>query len=228
MAMATAMAMAMAMAIAMAMAMATAFFVFFCVYVLCFLFSSSLSSSSSSSSPLSPSSSPLLSSSTHQHSHIVLVHPHRRLRLWGKVRESMSAAICWFKCQEPAITMAAVPSNPTITMAALLNPSTDCSLLQQQKRAQKWAIEVANSSGQPKECLLCEECNMYLSGPTQWADHLLSNKHRTATGAKRKKGEGIAIPKSTTFIIEQSALYDDARKQYMFSLYRRCLLRSRM
>ena len=124
-----------------------------------------------------------------------------------------------------------VPLNPTITMAALLNPSTDCSLLQQQKQAteaQKWAIEVANSSGQPRECLLCKACNMYLSGPTQWEDHLQSKKHRTATGAKREKGEGIAIRKSTAFIIEQSALYDDARKQYMFSLYRRCLLRSRM
>ena len=111
-------------------------------------------------------------------------------------------------------------------MAALLNPSTDCSLLQQQKQAteaQKWAIEVANSSGQPRERVLCKECNMYLNGPTQ-----RSKRHRTATGAKREKGEGIVIRKSTAFIIEQSALYDDARKQYMFSLYRRCLLRSRM
>ena len=155
---------------------------------------------------------------------------------------SMSAAICWFKCQGPTITMAAVPPNATIIMVALLNPSTDWSLLKQQKQAteaQKWAIEVAESSKQPRECVLCKECHMYLNGQTQWEDHQLSYKHRKATGASREnrtaKGNRtagssnrIAIPKSTAWVIEQSALYDDAVKQYMFSLYRRGLLRSRM
>ena len=82
--------------------------------------------------------------------------------------------------------------------------------------------------------MLCEECNMYLHGQTQWEDHQLCHKHRKATGelthkhGKATTGEKVVIPKSTAFAIEQSALYNDATSHYVFSLYRRCLLQARL
>ena len=76
----------------------------------------------------------------------------------------------------------------------------------------------------------------YVNGLGQWEAHQQTPKHKKNTGeslTSRKattgeKGEGIVIPKSTAFAIEQSALYRDATSQYVFSLYRRCKLQARM
>ena len=93
-------------------------------------------------------------------------------------------------------------------------------------------------SGQPSpgQPILCEACNCYVNGLTGWEAHLLTPKHRkmakgeslTSHATTGEKGEGIVIPKSTAFAIEQSALYNDATSQYVFSLYRRCLLQARL
>ena len=47
------------------------------------------------------------------------------------------------------------------------------------------------------------------------------------TVEKRKKIV-IVIPEATAFIIEQTAIYNDAIEVYMLSLYRRSLLGSRL
>ena len=119
----------------------------------------------------------------------------------------------------------------------LLEPSTDVrSLLLQQQEQAKASEKTASgqpSTGQP---ILCDRCNQWLNGPTQWEDHKLGLKHhKNSKGESRKshpntkkKREGIVIPKSTAFAIYQSALYADAASQYMLSLYRRHLLRARL
>ena len=119
-------------------------------------------------------------------------------------------------------------------MAALLDPSKNLSLLlQQQEQAKASKRTGLRSDG---ECILCKACDCYVNGLTGWEAHLLTRRHRklakgksvTSHATTGEEGEGIVIPKSTAFAIEQSALYDDASKQYMCSLYRRSLLRARM
>ena len=142
-------------------------------------------------------------------------------------------------CQQPFVgsrhrVMDPRRRNPTFSMAALLDPSTNFSLLLQQQEQAKASKRTGQPS--PGECILCETCNCYVNGLTGLEAHLQSRQHRkkakgeslTSHATTGEKGEGIVIPKSTAFVIQQSALFDDARKQYMFSLYERSLLRARM
>ena len=124
--------------------------------------------------------------------------------------------------------------NPTFSMAALLDPSTDFSLLRQQQEQAKASKRTGQRSD--GECILCETCLCYVNGLTGLEAHLQSRQHLkkakgeslTSHATKGEKGKGIVIPKSTVFAIEQSALYRDATSQYVFSLYRRCKLQARM
>ena len=124
--------------------------------------------------------------------------------------------------------------SPTFSMAALLDPSKNLSLLlQQQEQAKASKRTGLRSDG---ECILCKACDCYVNGLTGWEAHLLTPKHRkmakgeslTSHATTGEKGEGIVIPKSTAFAIEQSALYNDATSQYVFSFYRHCLLQARL
>ena len=124
--------------------------------------------------------------------------------------------------------------NPTFSMAALLDPSKNLSLLlQQQEQAKASKRTGVRNDG---ECILCKVCDTNVNGLTEWEAHLLSRRHRklakgksvTSHATTGETGEGIVIPKSTAFAIEQSALYNDATSQYVFSLYRRCLLQARL
>ena len=92
------------------------------------------------------------------------------------------------------------------------------------------------------EAEYCEICEMWLNGPTQWEDHRIGKKHKkniwrqengfpanSKCGKKKKStGKGVEIPKGTAFLIEQSAIYDDAVKTFILSLYKRGLLRARL
>ena len=128
------------------------------------------------------------------------------------------------------------PFNPTVTMAALMNPSTNLRFLLQQQEEATASKRAPSEQPSVGPLIFCEACDCYLKCPASLAAHQLTPKHRRATGkslTSRKattgeKEEGIVIPKWTAFSIEQSALYDDARQQYMFSLYRRFFLRARM
>jgi hypothetical protein len=81
----------------------------------------------------------------------------------------------------------------------------------------------------------CEDCEMWLNGPTQWEDHKIGKKHKKniqgagpASATPKPKDKGIEIPKLTAALIEQSALWDDAVSTYCLSVYRRAALRSRI
>ena len=82
----------------------------------------------------------------------------------------------------------------------------------------------------------CEDCEMWLNGPTQWEDHKIGKKHKKhiqgagpASATPKPKDKGIEIPKATAALIEQAALWDDAViNRYCLSLYRRAALRSRI
>ena len=89
--------------------------------------------------------------------------------------------------------------------------------------------------------IYCEECEMWINGPTQWEDHKVGKKHRKNPTQKitqledpknqektREKRKGIVIPKNTALIIEQTAIRKDALEGFMLSLYSRTLLRSRL
>ena len=123
--------------------------------------------------------------------------------------------------------------NPTFSMAALLDPSTDFSHLRQQQEQAKASKRTGQRSD--GECILCKTCFCYVNGKTEFEAHQ-SRKHRkkakgvstTSHATEGDEGKGIVIPKSTVFAIEQSALYRDATSQYVFSLYRRCKLQARM
>ena len=84
-----------------------------------------------------------------------------------------------------------------------------------------------------RRVVYCESCQMWLNGPEQWQDHLISKKHK-----KHKKklfqpepepdSKKIVIPTGTVIIIEQTAIYNDAVRMYMLSLHERAQLRSRL
>ena len=44
---------------------------------------------------------------------------------------------------------------------------------------------------------------------------LAKGKSMTSRATTKEKGEDIVIPRSTAFAIEQSALYNDAKSQYV-------------
>ena len=81
----------------------------------------------------------------------------------------------------------------------------------------------------------CDICESWLNGPTQWEDHRIGKKHKK--NLKRQQGgsfknagkeKGIEIPKGTAFLIEQTAIYNDAVQVYTLDLYRRAALRARL
>ena len=51
----------------------------------------------------------------------------------------------------------------------------------------------------------CEDCEMWLNGPTQWEDHKIGKKHK-----KRSKRKNKIIPSGTVIIKEQTATYNNA------------------
>ena len=92
------------------------------------------------------------------------------------------------------------------------------------------------------ESVYCEICEMWLSGPIQWEDHKIGKKHKK--NMKRQQQEsvsslnnkfekdindkGILIPKGTAILIEQNAIYEDAVKTYLLTLYKRVSGRARL
>ena len=61
----------------------------------------------------------------------------------------------------------------------------------------------------------------------QYNDHLQGKKHLKRSQRPRKD-KGIEVPYGTAFLIEQEGLYNDAVLQYVFSLYKRAAVRSRL
>ena len=51
----------------------------------------------------------------------------------------------------------------------------------------------------------CEDCEMWLNGPTQWEDHKIGKKHKKHSRLKNK-----IIPSGTVIIKEQTATYNNA------------------
>ena len=90
------------------------------------------------------------------------------------------------------------------------------------------------------ESVYCEICEMWLNGPLQWEDHKIGKKHKE--NIKRQESvpslnnncekdindKGILIPKGTSFLIEQNAIYEDAVKTYLVTLYKRGIWRARL
>ena len=77
----------------------------------------------------------------------------------------------------------------------------------------------------------CETCEMWLNGDTQWLEHLIGRKHKKnlkRDPGPEPKSEGLVVPIGTVVVIEQTAIYTDAIRRYMSSLYERGLLRSRI
>ena len=69
----------------------------------------------------------------------------------------------------------------------------------------------------------------------QYYDHLQGKKHRKclkrrASGQRQSihNDKGIEIPYGTAFLIEQEGLYNDAVLRYVYSLYDRAAVRSRL
>ena len=76
----------------------------------------------------------------------------------------------------------------------------------------------------------CDMCEMWLNGPTQWQDHRIGKKHKKNSKPKPEpepQSTKLVISTGTVIIIEQTAIYNDAVRQYTSSLYKRGLLRSR-
>ena len=75
----------------------------------------------------------------------------------------------------------------------------------------------------------CEDCEMWLNGPAQMADHIIGKRHKRNKNGKKKvpsrSCKGIVIPKGTALLIEQNALWEDAVTDYMRQLYTRVLSR---
>ena len=88
------------------------------------------------------------------------------------------------------------------------------------------------------EAIYCYTCEIWTNGPRQWEDHRILRKQRRKERRKNKdpekkkkeeaKDKGIVISKGTVLLIEQSALHEDAVKNYIPSLYNRVLLRARL
>ena len=92
-----------------------------------------------------------------------------------------------------------------------------------QERAPRAQKQNRKPPPHPPQPMYCAKCEMWLNGQSQWDHHISLPKHNG--GNKVAK---VVIPSSTAYIIEQSASYDDATKQYMLSLYKRCALPSRL
>ena len=76
----------------------------------------------------------------------------------------------------------------------------------------------------------CYVCDMWLSGPQAYADHVIGKKHKTKL---RRRGiqslpAKIQIPTGTALILEQQALEADAVMRYTLSLYRRAAIRANL
>ena len=75
----------------------------------------------------------------------------------------------------------------------------------------------------------CEVCAQTLR-EYQYDGHLQGKKHKKRLEGRHRptNDKGIEIPSGTAFFIEQTALYNDAVLQYVYSLYNRAALRSRL
>ena len=75
----------------------------------------------------------------------------------------------------------------------------------------------------------CEVCAQTLR-EYQYYPHLQGWKHRKRLEERQRttKDKGIEIPCGTALVIEQEALYNDAVLQYVYSLFKRAALRSRL
>ena len=71
----------------------------------------------------------------------------------------------------------------------------------------------------------CEVCDMRMH-EYQYYGHLRGYRHKKHS--KWRQDKGIEIPSGTALLIEQDALYNDAVSQYVYSLYKRAAVRSRL
>ena len=71
----------------------------------------------------------------------------------------------------------------------------------------------------------CEVCNRIMH-EYQYYGHLRGYRHKKHS--KWRQDKGIEIPSGTALLIEQDALYNDAVSQYVYSLYKRAAVRSRL
>ena len=71
----------------------------------------------------------------------------------------------------------------------------------------------------------CEVCDMRMH-EYQYYGHLRGYRHKKHS--KWRQDKGIEIPSGAAFLIEQEALYNDAVSQYVYSLYKRAAVRSRL
>ena len=63
----------------------------------------------------------------------------------------------------------------------------------------------------------CEDCEMWLNGPTQWEDHKIGKKHKKhaeggspSAGISTPQTGRIKIPPNTALVLEQQAVWSDA------------------
>ena len=81
----------------------------------------------------------------------------------------------------------------------------------------------------PSKPKYCQPCDMWTNGPEQFADHNNGKRHKNKVNGKKKSSsrscKGISIPEGTAFLIEQTALWEDAVTDYIRQLYTRVLSR---
>ena len=85
------------------------------------------------------------------------------------------------------------------------------------------ASSLASQSGSKKR--YCEVCGLTMHQDDYYG-HLRGNRHKKHF--KWRQDKGIEIPSGTALLIEQDALYNDAISQYVYSLYKRTAVRSRL
>ena len=85
------------------------------------------------------------------------------------------------------------------------------------------ASSPASQSGSKKN--YCEECDLTMHEEDYYG-HLRGSRHKKHY--KWRHDKGIEIPSGTALLIEQDALYNDAVSQYVYSLYKRAAVRSRL
>ena len=110
-------------------------------------------------------------------------------------------------------TAGAVPSKPScFFVAALMNFEVPEWVTEaRQERAPRAQKQNRKPPPHPPQPMYCAKCGMWLNGQAQWDRHISLPMHHGGNT-----------------VVEQSAFYDDATKQYMLSLYKRCALPSRL
>ena len=94
--------------------------------------------------------------------------------------------------------------------------------------------------------LYCKFCDVWLHGDDQWENHIKPSQRLHRNNLKRAKlglpygrarrellrtaRKGVVIPLNTVYLIEPTAIYEDAIKikHYTLSVYQRVLLRARL